>query len=96
MGSPHTIHEWRERTEEDEIRFLRAWRSLGRWHFLSTLKSDPGWTPVPEPSREMLVALRQKLFDKYQRRRIPWEHVEEIGRMISALPPEPNHHDDPS
>lgn len=96
MGTPHTIHEWRERTEEGEIRFLRAWRGQGRWHFLTTLKTDPDWTPRPEPTREMLDALRKKLMDKYQRRRVPWEQVEEIDKLIARMEEAaPSHDDEP-
>jgi hypothetical protein len=84
MSTPHTLHEWRERAEDGDHRFNRAWRGKGKWHFLTTLKSEPDWMPVDDPDLDFLTALREKLFDKYQRRRVPWEQVQEIDKMIEA------------
>jgi hypothetical protein len=87
MGSPHTLHEWRERTEDGELRYLRAWRGLGRWNFAVTRKSDPDWTPVPDPDRALLEALREKLHAKYLRRRVPWEQIAEIDKLLETAAP---------
>ena len=87
MASPHTVHEWRERAEDGEHRYFRAWRGLGQWHFLTTLRSEPDWHPVAEPDRAFLEELREKIHAKYQRRRVPWEHLEEVDKMLAALPP---------
>ena len=88
MSSPHTLHEWRDRADDGEHRYFRAWRGLGQWHFLTTLKSDPDWQPVLCPDRDFLTALREKLFAKYQRRRVPYKHIEEIDLMLADLPPD--------
>lgn len=88
MSTPHTIHEWRERADDGEHRYYRAWRGLGQWHFLTTLRSEPDWHPLTDPDLEFLRGLREKLFAKYQRRRVPWEQIEEIDKMIAAMEPE--------
>lgn len=84
MSTPHTLHEWRDRAADGNHRFFRVWRGKGKWHFLTTLKTDPDWMPVEDPDLDFLTALREKLFDKYQRRRVPWEQVQEIDKMIEA------------
>ena len=84
MSSPHTLHEWRERAEDGNHRFYRVWRGKGKWHFTTTLKTDPDWVTVDDPDLDFLTSLREKLFDKYQRRRVSWEQVVEIDKMIEA------------
>ena len=85
MSSPHTFHEWRERSEDGETRYFRAWRGLGQWNFTTTLKTEPDWHPILSPDKAFLESLRAKLFSKYQRRRVPWEQIEEIDKMIAAF-----------
>lgn len=74
-------HEWRERTD-DGLRFWRARRHAGRWSFQTTLKTDPAWEPVDPVPRELWSALREVLWRKYQRRRVPWKHIETIDTML--------------
>ena len=83
MAQPHTIHEWRVRdAEAGEARYFRAWRAMGRWHFRTSLKSYSDWTDVADPDEDFLAALQEKLLAKYRRRRLPWEQVEEIEKLL--------------
>lgn len=82
-------HEWRARTDEG-LRFWRARRHAGRWTFQTTLKSDPDWETLDPVPRELWASLREVLWRKYQRRRVPWTHIEAIDKLLdddsSAFP----------
>lgn len=75
-------HEWRNRTEDGELRFVRAHKHGGDWSFQARLKSEEEWSsldPIPHPDLEKL---REVIFNKYQRRRVPYEDVEQIDAML--------------
>ena len=75
------IHDWKDRTETGENRLWRATKHGGE--FMSRLqKSEEGWTDHEILSIEDLNVFREVLFNKYQRRRIPWEDVLTIDKMI--------------
>ena len=77
-----TTHDWRERTEEG-LRLYRASRFARQWTITTNLKGEEEWVPVPAPwTAELLLPLRDVLWAKYQRRRVPVEHVQEIERML--------------
>ena len=77
------IHDWKDRTETGENRLWRATKYGGEWKFMSRLqKSEEGWTDHESLSVEDLNVFREVLFNKYQRRRIPWEDVLTIDKMI--------------
>ena len=75
-------HEWRENTDEGEVLLVTAKRHLGKWTLQTRLKSAEEWTQVPVIPLESLEYLREILWKKYQRRRIPHEHVLEIDALI--------------
>ncbi|MCB1234159.1 MAG: hypothetical protein KDM91_03725 [Verrucomicrobiae bacterium] len=77
-----TRHEWHEPADDGERRFNRASIHAGRWTFETTLESDPDWTRIDAPPRAYLEALRDILWRKYQRGRLPHGHVKQIDRMI--------------
>jgi len=45
-------------------------------------RSEEGWTNHEEMDIDELKTFREVLFNKYQRRRIPWEDVLKIDVMI--------------
>ena len=45
-------------------------------------RSEEGWTGHEKISLEDLQKMREVLFNKYQRRRLPWEDVVQIDAMI--------------
>ena len=77
------IHDWKDRTDTGENRLWRATKHGGDWKFMSRLqKSEEGWTTHEKMEIEDLKLFREVLFNKYQRRRIPWEDVVAINNMI--------------
>jgi len=72
-------HEWREKTEEGETRLVTATRHAGKWQLQSRLKSEDEWTKFPVIELEDLDVQR-----KYNRSRLPFEHVKEIEALIAA------------
>ena len=77
------IHDWKDRTDTGENRLWRATKHGGDWKFMSRLqKSEEGWTTHEKMENEDLKLFRDVLFNKYQRRRIPWEDVVAIDNMI--------------
>ena len=77
------IHDWKDRTDTGENRLWRATKHGGDWKFMSRLqKSEEGWTTHEKMEIEDLKLFREVLFNKYHRRRIPWEDVVAIDNMI--------------
>ena len=77
------IHDWKDRSDTGENRLWRATKHGGDWKFMSRLqKSEEGWTTHEKMEIEDLKLFREVLFNKYQRRRIPWEDVVAIVNMI--------------
>lgn len=77
-------HEWREKTEEGETRLVTATRHAGKWQVQSRLKSENEWTKFPLIELEDLETLLEIIERKYQRNRVPQEHVKEIETLIAA------------
>ncbi len=75
-------HTWKERTVDGEERTIRASRVAGRWRLSSKLASDQGWAYHDPIAEGDLRQLRDVLWRKYQRRRLPWEHVNEIDKLL--------------
>lgn len=80
-------HEWFEKTDDGKV-FYRANYLGTRWTIMTTMqKRNPEWTdmkPVPEA---VWRELREIVFNKYQRKRLPWERVAEIDRILGQDPP---------
>jgi hypothetical protein len=83
-------HEWFEHNEQGKVYYRANYRNRGRWTFMTAMqKRNPTWTdmdPVPE---EVLRKLREVVFNKYQRKRLPWERVAEVDAMLGEKTQEP-------
>jgi len=77
-------HEWREKTEEGQIRLVRVTRLGNIWKLQSKLKSEDEWTYSPAIPLEDLETLRELVANKHQRRRLPYEHLLEVEALIEA------------
>ncbi|QEG22210.1 hypothetical protein [Mariniblastus fucicola] len=77
-------HEWREKTEEGETRLVTATRHAGKWQLQSRLKSEDEWTKFSTIELHDLETLHEVVARKYQRNRVPHEHLLEIEKLIAA------------
>ena len=75
-------HEWRENTPDGDVRYVTATRQGARWRFRSRLKSEDDWTLLDSLNLDDLQQLREILWNKCQRRRVPIEQVFEIDALI--------------
>ena len=75
-------HEWREKTEEGEVRLVTATRHAGKWALQSRLKSENEWTEKKPIPLEDLESLLEIITNKYRRNRVPHSHVQEIQKLI--------------
>ncbi|MEY4482621.1 MAG: hypothetical protein RL693_73 [Verrucomicrobiota bacterium] len=78
-------HEWRQRDDDNNLRYLRAcWDSI-KWHFFYTTKTMEDWAELPNPTLEDYEGLRDVLFRKYQRKRLPWKFVVDIDKFLEEM-----------
>ncbi len=78
-------HEWSERDQEaGERRYYRAAKFGAKWTFSTTLKSDPDWERLDPAPLQFLEELRSMLLNKYQRRRVPYEDIVAIDKMVAG------------
>lgn len=75
-------HEWRQDMPDGDVRIVTALYKGGRWHFQCRLKSERESTKLDALDLEDLQQLREILWNKSQRRRVPLERVYEIDAMI--------------
>lgn len=80
-------HEWRETTEEGEIRLVTATRHAGKWKLRARLKSEPEWTNFDAIPLDDLETLHEIISKKYQRNRVPHAQILEIETLMAAAKP---------
>lgn len=78
-------HEWHDWAEDGEQMYYRAILHAGRWEFFSTRKSDPEWEKHTILPLEKMEALREVMWNKHLRRRVPLKHIEYIDQLIGDL-----------
>lgn len=76
------VHVWKTRTPEGEKREVRAERFGGAWRLQAQIQGH-SWTYYESPLLEDLVELRDIVWRKYQRKRLPWTDVETLDAMIA-------------
>ena len=75
-------HIWTEKNEEGRKREVRVTKFGGNWKFQAKHKDDEQWTYYDVPLMEDLLALKDIVFRKYQRRRASAEDVASIEKLI--------------
>jgi len=75
-------HIWTDRNPDGERREVRATKFGGAWRFQAKTAGDLEWTYYERPSLEDLLALKEILTRKYQRRRASIEDVASIDKLI--------------
>lgn len=75
-------HIWTDRNEDGKKREVRATKFGGAWRFQAKAAGDLDWTYYERPLPEDLLALKEILVRKYQRRRASAEDVASIEKLI--------------
>jgi hypothetical protein len=75
-------HVWHTTTKEGDKREVRAEKFGGNWRIQAKCKNDTNWIYYDSPLIEDLLALHDVLFRKYQRKRLPYEDVAAVEKMI--------------
>ena len=76
-------HIWTERDEHGSKREVRATKFGGNWRLQSKTAGDLAWTYHERPLLEDLLALKDILVRKYQRRRASSEDVASVEKLIT-------------
>jgi hypothetical protein len=76
-------HIWTHRDEQGSKREVRATRFGGIWRLQSKTSGDPDWTYYERPLLDDLLALKDILARKYQRRRASSEDVASLEKLIA-------------
>jgi hypothetical protein len=76
-------HIWTEKDEQGRKREVRATKFGGVWRLQAKVAGDENWTYYDEPLREDLLALKDVVERKYQRRRASYEDVVSVERLIA-------------
>ena len=76
------VHVWKTTSSEGEKREVRAERFGGRWKFQSKVPSEAQWSYYEVPPIDELETLRDIVWRKYQRKRLPWDDVASLDRML--------------
>jgi hypothetical protein len=80
MRSQHIWTEWDEHGSKREV---RATRFGGIWRLQAKTAGDLDWTYYQRPLPEDLLALKDILVRKYQRRRASSEDVASVEKLIA-------------
>jgi hypothetical protein len=76
-------HIWTDTNQHGRKREVRATKFGGAWRFQAKTAGDVGWTYHERPLLEDLLALKEILVRKYQRRRASTEDVVSIEKLIA-------------
>ena len=76
-------HIWTERDEHGSKREVRATRFGGMWRLQAKTAGDLDWTYYERPLLDDLLALKEILERKYQRRRASNEDVASVEKLIA-------------
>jgi hypothetical protein len=76
-------HIWTERDEHGSKREVRATRFGDAWRLQAKTAGDLDWTYYERPLLEDLLALKEILARKYQRRRASNEDVVSVEKLIA-------------
>jgi hypothetical protein len=75
-------HIWTEKDESGRKREVRVTKFGGTWRFQAKYADEPEWTYYNRPELHDLIALKDIVFRKYQRRRASAEDVESLEKLL--------------
>ena len=76
-------HIWTQKDEHGSKREVRATKFGGVWRLQARTTDDLDWTYYERPLLEDLLALKEILARKYQRRRASSEDVTSVEKLIA-------------
>ena len=76
-------HIWTHRDEQGNKREVRATKFGGMWRLQAKTAGDLDWTYFERPLLEDLLALKDIVARKYQRRRASSEDVASVEKLIA-------------
>ena len=82
---PHEWHETRSREEGGGKIYWRARWDWRVWRFSILEPEFEGWRPLENPGIPEFLALRDVLWRKYQRKRVPIKFVEQVDKILIDL-----------
>lgn len=77
-------HIWMERSQCGQKREVRATKFGGAWRLQAKTAGDLDWTYYERPLLDDLLALKEILVRKYQRRRASAEDVASVEKLIQS------------
>ena len=78
-------HIWTERDQDGKKREVRATKFGGAWRLQAKTAGELDWNYYERPLLEDLLALKDILTRKYQRRRASSEDVASVEKLIEEL-----------
>ena len=75
-------HIWKEKDAEGRKREVRATKFGGVWRLQAKYADEERWTYYERPLLEDLLALKDVVFRKYQRRRAASEDLDSIEKLL--------------
>jgi hypothetical protein len=82
---PHEWHETRSAEEGGGKRYMRATWDTRDWQFSLLEPEFETWRRIEEPGIAEFEALREVLWRKYQRKRVPFKFIEGIDAILKNL-----------
>jgi hypothetical protein len=75
-------HIWKEKDADGRKREVRVTKFGGVWRFQAKYTDESDWTYYDRPLLEDLLALKDIVFRKYQRRRASAEDLDSIEKLL--------------
>lgn len=85
----HEWHENRPREEGGGKRYTRARWDSRQWQFSILEPEFEDWRRIEQPGVEEYRALREVLWRKYQRKRVPFKFLEGVDAILRDLGVDP-------
>jgi hypothetical protein len=79
-------HIWKEKDAEGRKREVRATKFGGVWRLQAKHTDETDWTYYERPLLDDLLALKDLIFRKYQRRRASFEDLDSIEKLLRQYP----------
>jgi hypothetical protein len=81
------IHEWREHGDDGVKRKFRGYWDSKKWRVAILEPDFDDWQTVEQPDLALWKSLRDVIWRKYQRKRLPYKFVAGLDEIIAELEP---------